>query len=329
MHSSQIREGKPQITRLRLSLIRADAGTQSRAAISEATVAEYAESMLAGSRFPPVVVFHSKGTYLLADGFHRVLASKLAKLKQIDAEVRQGSRLDAVKFSLSANHTHGLRRSNDDKRHSIEIALRELPQWSDRAIAELCGVSHPSVGVARRELVNSSSCEKRLGRDGKLRQLPVKPSNGEPGLPTDETIQDRFWLTPPELYETLNDRYGPFDFDPCPHPRPAGFDSLKVSWGRCNFVNPPYHRYDGVDGQGPTAFVRKAIAEQQLGKTSVMVLPVESYVNLLLEAGAKLHPLGRVRWREANRGDPMPGPPPICCFVLRGVKKKRAKKSGD
>ena len=50
-------------------------------------------------------------------------------------------------------------------------------------------------------------------------------------------------------------------------------------------------------------------------------LTLKLAVDLLLEAGAELHPLGRVRWVEATRGEPMPGPSPICCFVLRGVKK--------
>jgi hypothetical protein len=134
----------------------------------------------------------------------------------------------------------------------------------------------------------------------------------------DEPGAEGFWLTPPETYAALNAQYGPFDFDPCPHPRPKGFNSLNIPWGRRNYVNPPFHPHDGVDGQGPTAFVRKAIAEQRLGKTSVLTLPVQSYVNLLLEAGAELRSLGRVRWRESTTGEPMRGPSPICCFVLRG-----------
>ena len=101
MSRNQAKKGPAQIARLRLPLIRTDAGTQSRAAINETTVAEYAERMIAGDRFPPVVVFLNNGDYLLADGFHRLLAKKLAKFEHIDAEVRQGTRLDALKFSLS------------------------------------------------------------------------------------------------------------------------------------------------------------------------------------------------------------------------------------
>lgn len=127
----------------------------------------------------------------------------------------------------------------------------------------------------------------------------------------------RYWLTPPNLKAELAAKFGPFDFDPCPCPRPDGYDSLIIPWGNCNFVNPPFRKHDGVNGKGPTAFVRKAIEEHKAGKSSVLIIPVQSYVNLLLEAGAELHSLGRVRWLEAETGEPCKGPSPICCFVLR------------
>jgi len=127
----------------------------------------------------------------------------------------------------------------------------------------------------------------------------------------------KFWKTPPETYAKLNAEFGPFDFDPCPYPIPEGYDGLVIPWGNCNFVNPPFHKSDGINGKGPTAFVRKAIEEQKAGKTSILVLPVQSYVNLLLEAGAELRSLGRLRWREVITGEPMRGPSPICCFILR------------
>ena len=54
-------------------------------------------------------------------------------------------------------------------------------------------------------------------------------------------------------------------------------------------------------------------------KESVLLLPVQGYVNLLLEAGAELRSLGRVRWLEAETKEPQSNPSPICCFVLRGI----------
>jgi len=127
----------------------------------------------------------------------------------------------------------------------------------------------------------------------------------------------RYWRTPPELYAALDAEFH-FDFDPCPWPKPEGYNSLLVPWGTSNYVNPPFHKHDGVNGKGPTAFVHKAIAEQKLGRSTVLVLPVQSYVMLLAARGAEIRSLGRVRWREVESGEPMLGPSPICAFVLRG-----------
>ena len=127
-----------------------------------------------------------------------------------------------------------------------------------------------------------------------------------------------YWLTPPDVLARLSAEFGPFDFDPCPYPRPDGFNGLAVSWGQRNYVNPPFRPADGVDGLGPTAFVHKAIAEAKQGRSSVLVLPVQSYVMLLARAGAEIRDMGRVRWLEADTGEPMQGPSPICAFILRG-----------
>ena len=131
-------------------------------------------------------------------------------------------------------------------------------------------------------------------------------------------MNGRYWRTPPDIYERLAQQFGPFDFDPCPCPRPEGYDSLQIPWGRMNYVNPPFRKHDGVNNKGPTAFVHKAIQEHRdHGKGSVLVLPVQSYVMHLAAAGAQVVPLGRVKWLEADTLDPMPGPSPICAFVLR------------
>lgn len=128
----------------------------------------------------------------------------------------------------------------------------------------------------------------------------------------------RYWRTPPDLYARLNSEFGPFDFDPCPCPVPDGFDGLRVEWGRMNYVNPPFRPKDGLNGEGPTAFVHKAIAEHNVGRGSVLVLPVQSYVMHLAAAGAEIRSLSRVRWLEVDTGEPMKGPSPICAFILRG-----------
>jgi len=126
-----------------------------------------------------------------------------------------------------------------------------------------------------------------------------------------------YWLTPPALYESL-DREFHFDFDPCPCPRPDGYNSLEASWGKMNYVNPPFRRHDGLNNCGPTAFVHKAIAEQQRGNGSVLLLPCQSYVMLLAAAGAEIRSAGRVRFLEKDTGEPWRSPSPCCLFILRG-----------
>ena len=130
-----------------------------------------------------------------------------------------------------------------------------------------------------------------------------------------ELLWEPYWITPPELYQTLNQEFH-FDYDPCPFPKPENYDGLKVEWGKSNYVNPPFHRENGI---GPTAFVRKAIQENQKGKTTVLTLPTPSYVNMLLSAGAEVRSLGRVRWLHTVTRNPTKQPSPITAFILRGA----------
>lgn len=52
-------------------------------------------------------------------------------------------------------------------------------------------------------------------------------------------MNKRYWITPPDMMAKLQAEFA-FDFDPCPHPRPEGFDGLVVPWGKSNWVNPPF-----------------------------------------------------------------------------------------
>lgn len=170
--------GEAKVAKLKLDSIRLDAGTQTRAHVDDSVAGEYAEAMVRGDRFPPVVVFQNDGEFIMADGFHRVRAARRAKLKHILAEIRQGSRKDALRFALGANHKHGLRRTNGDKRRAVELALAEFGNQSDGLLAEMCGVSQPFVTNIRHQLITVMSSGPRMGKDGKLRALPVRSING-------------------------------------------------------------------------------------------------------------------------------------------------------
>jgi hypothetical protein len=119
-----------------------------------------------------VVFRDGEGAHWLADGFHRVEGARRAGVKRIAAEVREGNRLAAIEYSLGANSTHGLKRTNADKRRAVATALAqpEWAHWSDRAVAEACRVGHPLVAEVRSG--GSSSTSQRVGRDGK--SYPIK-----------------------------------------------------------------------------------------------------------------------------------------------------------
>lgn len=138
--------------KLNLNVIRIDGGTQSRVEIDTDVVADYAEAVKAGIEFPPITVYHDGADYWLADGFHRFHAHKQAGKASIAAEVMTGTAREAILHSLGANGTHGLRRTNSDKRKAVLTLLAdtEWAEWSDRRIAEVCGVSHPFVAALRR-----------------------------------------------------------------------------------------------------------------------------------------------------------------------------------
>jgi hypothetical protein len=139
--------------------IRIDGGTQPRAAISDDTVREYAESMTEGVALPPVDVFWDGTAFWLADGYHRYFAGKRIGLVNLPATVHNGTKRDAVLFSVGANHKHGLQRTNADKRKAVLTLLGD-DEWCGRGqswIAKQCGVSHTLVGDVSRGVKNRNA----------------------------------------------------------------------------------------------------------------------------------------------------------------------------
>lgn len=148
---------KKEVFMLDISAIKYD-GTQSREKINTETVAEYAEQIENGADFPPVVVFYDGVTFWLADGFHRFLAHVKAGKEKIREQVIPGDKRAAILYSAGANHTHGLRRTNADKRKSVAMLLSdtEWSQWSDYAIAEACKVDRRIVADVRKSLSSTN-----------------------------------------------------------------------------------------------------------------------------------------------------------------------------
>lgn len=185
-------------TMISTTAIKADPDCQPRIAIDSRIVDDYADDMTEGAGFPPLTVYHDGSTYWLADGFHRLAAAMRLGLAEIACDVRQGDKRAAILHSCSANATHGMRRTNADKRRAIESLLNdaEWATWSDREIARKCGVSHDFVSRTRTSL-SSDDSESRTYTDryGNVRTMDT--SNIGKAAPAPQARPAPMTWTPP------------------------------------------------------------------------------------------------------------------------------------
>ncbi len=167
--------------RLRTCDILVDAGAQVRAAPNDAVANDYAEQLAGGATFPPIVVFDDGAELHLADGYHRLTAHELAGRTEIEAQVRTGTKADALWFALGANRAHGLRLTNTDKRHAVALALTTWPEKTQVEIARQVGCSQGLVSqcISRNRLPRPDRVIRRNNRPYPARR-PVARQQDEP-----------------------------------------------------------------------------------------------------------------------------------------------------
>ncbi len=112
------------------------------------------------------------------------------------------------------------------------------------------------------------------------------------------------WKTPASVYNKLNEEFN-FDFDPCP--LGGNIDGLAISWGKSNFVNPPYSQLK--------AWCKKAYDESLLGKIVVMLIPsrtdTAAWHDYCMKAKEIRFIRGRLKFGDANNSAPFPS-----CVVI-------------
>lgn len=172
------------------------AGTQARQSIDNETVTEYAERMMEGDVFPPVVLFNDGNVYYVGDGFHRVLGSERNGFVDIDADVRKGTQQDALWYALAANKTNGRRMTKGDLRHAIALALKTWPDKTQQAIADQVGCSQATVHRVFEDVIhlnNISLPETRTDSIGRQQPTskPHKQETQQEELP-DETGEENY-----------------------------------------------------------------------------------------------------------------------------------------
>jgi len=105
------------------------------------------------------------------DGVHRLKAAVLRGDRQIEAKLYEGAADDAFVLAVHANVTHGLPLSLDDRVHATTRIIGSHPQWSDRAIAAVAGLSPKTVAAIRLRSTANTESSARIGKDGRIRPI--------------------------------------------------------------------------------------------------------------------------------------------------------------
>jgi transposase-like protein len=122
----------------------------------------------------PILVH--RHSMVVLDGLHRVCAARHRGQLRIAAQLVEGSIDDCFVLAVRANTMHGKPLTLAERQRSAERILGTHPYWSDRAIAETCGLSGKTVAQIRERATEEFpqlSSGRRIGRDGRAR--PIDP----------------------------------------------------------------------------------------------------------------------------------------------------------
>ena len=128
--------------------------------------------------WPPIVVWGERN--LVVDGAHRMAAARRLGYTRVGAVRFAGTADDAYLESVRRNIDHGLPLSLEDRRRAARRVLSRHPEWSDRRIASLCGLSGKTVARLRRDQPDAGDgspggviigIDRRVGKDGKARPV--------------------------------------------------------------------------------------------------------------------------------------------------------------
>ena len=127
------------------------------------------------ARLPGILV--QKSSSRVIDGKHRIEVAKLRGESAIRARIVDCTDAEALVLAIQANTLHGLPLSRADRISGAKRVLAAHPDWSDRAVAGVTGLSAKSIASFRNSLADDSRFSgKRLGRDGK--RHPIMPAEG-------------------------------------------------------------------------------------------------------------------------------------------------------
>ena len=115
------------IERVNIASIRFDDDLRPRQGIDAEHVARLRDAYERKEPVPVPVLFRdAEGALWPGDGWHRYAAMIDLGVREADAEVRTGTKAEAMLYAAGANAAHGQPRSKEDLRAAIAVALRGL-----------------------------------------------------------------------------------------------------------------------------------------------------------------------------------------------------------
>lgn len=127
------------------------------------------------SELPPILV--QQHGWRVVDGLHRLEVARLRGDRTIKARFLDCTDGEALVLAIKSNTSHGLPLSKADRVRGAMRVLAEHPDWSDRAIAGITGLSAKTIASLRTQsAARPEPGDKRLGLDGKRR--PVSAGDG-------------------------------------------------------------------------------------------------------------------------------------------------------
>jgi ParB-like chromosome segregation protein Spo0J len=123
------------------------------------------------SDLPPILVHRS--TMKVIDGMHRLRAAALRGESMVYVSYFDGSPDEAFVEAVRANVAHGKPLTLVEREAAARRILCSQSQWSDRAIADTCGISARTVSTIRRSLGDTAQSGARVGRDGRVRPVDI------------------------------------------------------------------------------------------------------------------------------------------------------------
>ncbi len=125
------------------------------------------------AKLPPILVH--RATMTVIDGTHRLEAARMLGCKTVPVVFFDGDEPEAYVEAVRCNIAHGRPLSITDRKNAAIHLLTSYPGWSDRRLAEICGLSNKTVANLREHSsVAASSSTTRTGRDDRRR--PTDPA---------------------------------------------------------------------------------------------------------------------------------------------------------